>query len=234
MTNLIFHLFQLQKIDSGMDRLRKRHTEIGTILKNNAEKELIDKDLQTVKSNYTDHQSLYEKFEERIKTIKVKILHSEDSLYNGGIKNPKELQDIQSEIQSLKKQSSILEDEQLEEMLIMEKIEEEEKILLQKMADFETRYNEMKRILLDEDQDILFDLTKKEQEKTASTKQISPHLLEEYETLRKSKNGVAVTSIEENSCLSCGATLTPSECQNAKSPSRITYCPSCGRILYAD
>jgi len=233
-SNLIFHLFQLQKIDSGIDLLKKRRLEIASIIKNNAERVIIDGEIQKVKNRISEHQTQYDQLEEKIRTIKIRILHSEDSLYIGSIKNPKELQDIQSEIQSLKKQCSILEDEQLEEMVVMDELLESEKSLFQKLTDFDNRFNGIKDALLTEDQTILFELTNKEQEKIASTKQISIQLLEEYESLRKTRNGIAVSSIEENCCLSCGATLTPADCQNAKSPSKVTYCPSCGRILYAD
>lgn len=234
MSNLIFHLFQLQKIDSGIDALKKRRSEIASIIKNNTERVIIDGEIQKVKNKISEHQTQYDQLDEKIKAIKIKILHSEDSLYNGSIKNPKELQDIQSEIQSLKKQCSILEDEQLEEMVVMDELQEGENSLLKRLTDFDNRFNEIKDVLLTEDQTILLELTNKDQEKIASTKQISAQLLEEYESLRKTRNGVAVSSIEENCCLSCGATLTPAECQNAKSPSKVTYCPSCGRILYAD
>ncbi|MGZ9220523.1 MAG: C4-type zinc ribbon domain-containing protein [Anaerolineales bacterium] len=40
--------------------------------------------------------------------------------------------------------------------------------------------------------------------------------------------------MSDGSCAACGTTLTPSQQQIARSTSQLIYCPSCGRILYAD
>jgi len=55
-----------------------------------------------------------------------------------------------------------------------------------------------------------------------------------YESLRQKKKGVAISKVEDQTCSICGATLTPAECQVAKSQNKNIQCPSCGRLLYAD
>jgi len=71
-------------------------------------------------------------------------------------------------------------------------------------------------------------------ERQAIVQQILPESLALYETLRKSKKGVAVSGVEDQCCTICGSQLTPAEIQQAKSSLQIARCPSCGRILYAD
>jgi predicted nucleic acid-binding Zn-ribbon protein len=64
--------------------------------------------------------------------------------------------------------------------------------------------------------------------------QVGDDLLSLYDALRSKKKGIAVSKIEDQMCSVCGSTLTPAECQSAKSRIDIISCPTCGRILYAD
>jgi predicted nucleic acid-binding Zn-ribbon protein len=54
----------------------------------------------------------------------------------------------------------------------------------------------------------------------------------QYENLRVRKNGIAVTKLNDNSCEACGANLTASQRQSARSSTQFYICPNCGRILY--
>jgi predicted nucleic acid-binding Zn-ribbon protein len=53
-----------------------------------------------------------------------------------------------------------------------------------------------------------------------------------YEQLRQQRRGVAVARVNDGACAACGGNLTPGLQQSAKSPSQITRCPNCNRILY--
>ena len=72
-----------------------------------------------------------------------------------------------------------------------------------------------------------------ETERQAVVASISSDTLKLYERLRQQKRGLAVTTAKDASCDTCGATLTAAEWQLARSPGQMSYCPSCGRILYA-
>jgi hypothetical protein len=71
------------------------------------------------------------------------------------------------------------------------------------------------------------------EEREASVNPVDATLLEKYDELRRIKRGVAVTNINDNACSACGSTLTAALQQSAKSSQQLTYCPSCGRILFA-
>ena len=53
-----------------------------------------------------------------------------------------------------------------------------------------------------------------------------------YDSLRKQKRGVAITTVSDSACAACGTTLTPSQQQSARSTTQLFSCPTCGRILY--
>ena len=233
MTNSTFHLYQLQKIDSRIDLLNKRLGEISAIRNNNAERKNLESNLNSIKKSVSLLKKSYTDLEEKVNTKKMKIEQSEASLYGGTITNPKELQDLQKEIQSIRQTISSLEDDQLQKLIEIEAVEKQESEGLEELSILDEKLSRVYSSLSNEEKEINAELAKLENERNASLPQISNEFISIYSKLRNSKKGIAIASIEDNCCTACGSTLTPSECQNAKSPSVIVNCPSCGRILYA-
>ena len=56
--------------------------------------------------------------------------------------------------------------------------------------------------------------------------------LSEYEYLRPKKAGRAIVAVKSNVCQGCGMTLSNSRVQRARAGTELTYCSTCGRILY--
>lgn len=233
MSNSTFHLFQLQKIDQILSSIDNQisileskindHTAVSNAETNNVE----------ASKNLLSQRNESEDVEQKLLARRNKISQFESSLYAGKIQNSKELQDLQIEINSLKKSVTLFEDAQIEQW---EKIES--LVALQEIAEKEYKdiqenhllltetYKNEKSQLVNEKQRLLI-------EKSVAREQISESFLELYDKLYKIKKGVAVSVIAENCCGSCGTTLTPSDCQQAKNHSNIVLCSNCGRILYA-
>lgn len=232
--NTPFDLLQLQKIDSRLTALNQRLLEISFLLKNNPALNSAKNALEITANEVKSATDVLKLIESKILDKRNKLEQSESSLYGGKIKNPKELQDLQKEISSIKIVLSSLEDEQFNLMI---SAEEKESCHNEAIV----KYNEASI----ENERIINDLTKEangiNQEKNKLTverelllKQIPEDIFQKYENLRFRKGGVAVARVEDLTCTMCGAGLTPSERQSAKSPSSLFFCASCGRILYAD
>ena len=56
--------------------------------------------------------------------------------------------------------------------------------------------------------------------------------LQTYLSLRKSSGGIAVTLMISSSCSSCGANIPSAIAQEARSPVKLAFCPTCRRILH--
>ena len=63
-----------------------------------------------------------------------KIEQTENSLYGGAVSNPKELQDLQMEAESLKRHLQTLEDRLLEVLLEQEELQEQRQSMTQQLA----------------------------------------------------------------------------------------------------
>ena len=233
MADSTFHLYQLQKLDIGITNLIQQISVIKSKIKDRTYLQSVMMELNQATKLLGDEQMESDAIETKLSTKRIKLAQSESSLYSGKIQNPKELQDLQVEIASLKKAITILEDSQIErwekiEVLstirnekntVFEKVKLEDTLEIQKMeSDILQLVSEHQRLLL---------------EKKGVTSQISASFLATYEKLVVSKKGIAVSEIVDECCASCGTTLTPSDCQQAKNHAIIQLCSNCGRILYA-
>jgi predicted nucleic acid-binding Zn-ribbon protein len=231
--NISNQLYQLQKIDSQIDLTKRRLEQIDVEMENNVELLTAQSDTQKLKDNLGLQEKVLNMIEDEVTKRKIKIQENESSLYGGAINNPKELQDIQSEIIILNNQIHEIEEQQLQRMI---GVEETEKQITQNTViidQMETKFNTQKSLLTSEKDKLEISLHRIQQERSAISSQISPILLDQYENLRSAKQGVAIVTLQDNSCTVCGTTLTPSQHQMAKSPNKLFYCPTCQRIIYA-
>jgi predicted nucleic acid-binding Zn-ribbon protein len=225
-------LYRLQQIDSQLDIARSS-------LQNIESKLADDTLILSMKQNLSQAEQMHQtelKFlrdaENKSYDTHGKIELSEGSLYGGKIQNPKELQDLQNEIDSLKRLIITLEDRELEAMMAVE--ESEVKLAQAKaaMKDIEAKQIEQHASLNGERTKLLAQIERLEAERKATLPPISANDLALYEQLRKIRNGVAVVNISSRACTACGATLTAALIQSTQSTGQLVRCPTCGRILY--
>lgn len=228
-----FNLYQLQKIDTQLDRINTRLSEIERTLASDKDVKQADQNSKNKRTQLSSASKALQIIEESVQSKRIKIEQSESALYSGQVRNPKELQDLQAEITSLKKFLKDLEDQQLDAMIQFEEAEKQsqdsdqllikaQNLAMERNAALNSEYS----LLLKEKEKLLI-------EKEAATGQIVEGNLSIYNHLRVQKNGIVVATIDEDSCSVCGSIINPAERQAARSPSKICYCQFCGRILYA-
>ncbi len=225
-------LYQLQKTDTEIDRTTARLNEIARELAMDETVRNAAQAVEAAKRSQFKLQQNLRSIEQEVQTIRIKINTSEASLYGGKIRNPKELQDIQTEIAALKRHQSALEDNQLDAMLALEEADNGLKAAEQDLTAAQGARATQQAGLLGEQSQLQKKLDRLQTERSATTASILPENLEIYERLRKQKRGVAVVAIEDNACAGCGTSIRPAELQIARSPDRMAYCSTCGRILF--
>ena len=230
--NQTAHLFRVQKLDLELDHNHKRIQEIDKILESDKTIQMARSRLQAAKFDVQKaHQKLRE-IEETARSVQTKMEISENKLYGGKIKNPKELQDIQNEIAALKRHLSSVEDEQLDAMVDLENCNKALKKAETDLAKFQADFAQRSAGLLGEKGQLEKVNQRLSTERSATMGFLPDDSLQLYQTLRSQKNGRAMALIDDQSCGACGTTLRPAELQSART-SKITFCPTCGRILYA-
>jgi uncharacterized protein len=230
--NVPFKLFRLQQIDSQCDRANSRLEEIRALLEPNEHlRNAIEVESLTKETLLTAQKAL-KKAEETVQAQRIKIETDEAALYSGRIRLPKELKDLENEIASLKKFLAVLEDRQLDAMLTVDEATQVYSTASDELKKQKDIFDRSRKTLLDEQTHLYSEIDTLKTERTASASDIAPGDLALYEQLRKQRRGVAVAKVTNKACAACGTTLSASLLQAAFSPSQISRCETCGRILY--
>lgn len=231
--SLSFHLYQLQKLDSQVNQASNRIAEINHLLTQNETLLQAQSRLERAAEEQKDVRGKLREIEISAHNKRIKMEQSEAALYGGTVKNPKELQDLQTEIASLKRTISQVEDTQLELMVAAEACDQNYREAEAFLNGVKAEQASKIANLTGEMNLLRATLDRLEIERKALVSQINPALLENYIQLRAAKKGLAVVPVEEDCCTACGTTLTAAEIQAARSSTKLVNCPSCGRILYA-
>lgn len=230
--NIGFQLFQLQGIDTGLDIAQRRINDIDNLIKNDTKTIIAQDNLDKAKTKLTADNNEFNAISNDIQIKKSKISKSESSLYNGSVTNPKELQDLQMEISSIKKSIEKLEESLFEVMIHVDQSEKHLEIQKEILKNAKSKFATLVSLLNGEKNTLLEKIKGLNSKKITMIAQISEDNLNQYETLRNLKNGLAVTKLQENTCGACGSGLTASQRQEARSATNLFICPSCRRIIY--
>jgi uncharacterized protein len=227
-------LYRLQQVDRQIDHARLKLAGIRQTLENDTELQEALKQLECAQATHHHARHALKNAEDEVEAQKIKIEHAESSLYGGKVQNPKELQDLQKDIISLKKYLVALEERELETMIKTEEVEIDLQSAKTKLELIQARLGDEHKKLIADQSAFTIKLEQLAEEREAALAPIENNMLQIYENLRQQKRGVAVTEVSDKSCASCGATITASLQQNARSQKQLANCPSCGRILYAN
>lgn len=227
-------LYRLQQVDSQIDQIQARLKVIRETLENDLELQAATRQFTSADNDYADAQRALKQSEAEVEKQRIKIEQAEASLYGGRVHNPKELQDLQKDVASLKRYLETLEERELEAMLRVETSEKESQAAGSNLNHVQSKRSDQNRDLTQERELLHKNLERLNTERQAVVRDLAQQQLGVYDRLRQQRRGIAVTTISDAACAACGTTLTPSQQQNARSTSQLFNCPSCGRILYAN
>ncbi len=227
-------LYRLQQIDSRLSQVTPRLHSVQSSLANNAELDGAARQLTSAQTALNLAEKALKEAEYESTNQRIKLEQVESSLYSGRIKNPKELQDLEHEIVSLKRQLGILDDKQLKIMMeveeavaVRETAKKGSEIIQGKVI---TENAALRNELLTLQKDVENLIT----QRNAVLPAIDAASLNLYDSLRLKRSGLAVSQVIENSCDTCGSSLTPGYAQSVRTSSQLILCPMCGRILYSN
>jgi len=227
-------LYRLQQVDSQIDQIQSRQKWIQDTLQNDLNLRAATQACAAAESKFKEADRLLKQSEAEVEKQRNKIAQAEASLYGGSVRNPKELQDLQKDIISLKKYLETLEERELEAMLTAETAEKELQASQKALERTQAQVKEQNRDLNLENETLLKDLERLQTERHAVIRDLATPTVQMYDQLRKQRRGLAVAAVTDSACAACGTTLTPALQQNARSTAQIFNCPSCGRILFAN
>jgi len=223
-------LYQLQQLDSEIQEKTGRLREV---LQAQKETDVLLAARKRMKTAVSTHQSALS----AQKTLRgeMDILDSNKKragqrLYSGNVKNPKELADLQSKIDSLGRRRTVLEDEMLELMMAVDDAEEEQAAADAQLAQIEADWKDDQADLEKEKRTLALQLYKLGEERKTKTPLIEPPLLKKYDGIIARKGGLAVSRLRGDQCSGCRLNVSQ-QVMKRVNEGEIVECHSCGRIL---
>ncbi len=228
--NVAKQLYELQEVDLALEAqeltLRKVASQLGESQAVLSTRSKLASESQRREELGHTQQSL----EWEIDGISSKITKAEEELYSGRINNPKELANLQHELEILRAKRNELEDRTIE---VMEQVE-------MAIAGVETLENELKMLeaewqaqqgKLEADKVHLeAELASLRQKREVVAAQLDSGAVDFYGELKKQR-ATAVARVEQGVCRGCRISLSNAELQRARGGDLI-QCSSCGRILF--
>lgn len=224
-------LLHLQDIELAFVRGQKRLQEITAALADDAQVSAASAELQAAEAVVTPLRAKARNLELEIQSNTQKANASEDQLYSGKVKATKEMQDLQAEIESLRRRKVELEETLLETMVSLEESEATQASAEQNLARVRASRGDAMQALIDEQTTLQAQIAAlREQRKTAMTA-IPPDVMSRYNALRQPKNYQPVSVLRDESCTVCGVEQTMAIVRQVQLGQSLATCLNCGRIL---
>lgn len=227
-------LYRLQTIDLEVDERNCRLKEVKASLEGSEELYQVRQALQDGEKELRQQRTKLRDRELEMQSLTNKIVSVEDRLYGGRIKNPKELANLQGEIQYLRRRKGELEDQVLEAMIEVEESEVSVTEQRERLARLEGDWQETQVRLSAEQNELISRLSQLKAKRAKLQGTIEASDLALYEDLRRRRGGRAVALLEGELCQGCRVTLPTSKAQQARQGETLTLCGSCERILYVE
>jgi uncharacterized protein len=172
------------------------------------------------------------RLESDVETVRARE-DKDQRLLDSGSVSPKELTNLQHELESLKRRQSDLEDQELE---LMERLEEAEKALAVAQSGLEQARADRERAQQLRDDalaDIADGTTKHQSTRDEVAAGISAPLLTLYDRIRTQTGSTGAAMLKARQCQGCRIELYGNELSAVRNadPHEVVRCENCGRIL---
>lgn len=226
-------LWRLQETDSALDARRGTIDDARARLGESEEIEAARAAVAEKTIAYRAAEASQKDLELQADDVKSKIAPAETKLYSGAIKNPKELGDLQNDIDQHKRQLSALEDQDIEALSAVEAADAELRAAKAELEALEAAWREEQAELNERIERLSAEVEEYEVERGALASELEPGLLRTYDHVRRAHQGKGVARLDRNLCLGCRISLPVSTVNKARAGSALVQCPNCERILCA-
>ena len=223
-------LYQLQELDLEIESNERALEQVASQIGESREVARTQNQLESAQQHLEELKHKQHSAEWEIDDIATKLTAVEETLFSGRVKNPKELTNLQHEVEVLKAQRNRREDKALEIMDQVEQSEAKVATIRNQLETMKAEWEHQQQRLSQESERLKGILSDLEHKRQLLADEIEPQAFEFYQNLRKGK-GTAVAKVEQGVCRGCRISLPTTELQRARGGS-LVQCSSCGRILF--
>jgi len=224
-------LYELQKIDSSIDKIRIVRGELpleiedlnDTILGLDTRLEKFKLELSTIKEDIAENKNTVSLSNELIKKYEKQLKNIKNNREFNSLTKEIEFQNLEIELAEKKQKEN--QAKTLHKKDIINACQEQ---IDEKKSELDIKNNELDSIIkeTEKEESVLLKKLKK------AEKLIDERLLNGYQRIRnKVSNGLAVVSVERDACGGCFSQIPPQRQLDIKLHKKIIVCEHCGRIM---
>jgi len=221
---------QLQDVDARIAGIQRRLGEIEAQLAGTAELRDAQVAVDACEQVADEARKAQQDLEFQLNQVQVKRERDEASLYSGRITNSRELQDLQEEVQSLKRRIGTIEDELLEAMMAREEAVEAASAAAARRDEIQRQTETVQENLIAERTRLQADNQKLAEEREYLRGGIPAGIVDSYDYLSKRIRSRPVAVLKGDICGVCGMVVTPQVRQQV-GHGQEAYCNNCRRLL---
>jgi predicted nucleic acid-binding Zn-ribbon protein len=225
-------LWKLNQIDSGLVEIRQRAANLDVGKKLTAELEELKKQdaeiggkARKLAADLTDLELTQKGIDDKLKKI-------DKQLYGGSVVNPREVENLEKEVASLKRQRDVNDEKILGLWDVLPPAKEAAGKIESKIAEKQKQLAERKKAALIEKATLESEFERLTKLRPDAARGINPGLMKKYDGIRQRMGGVGMAeTTRKNACGGCG-TLLPERMVQSLKDEKVVTCESCHRILY--
>lgn len=165
--------------------------------------------------------------------LQEKARQTEDALYSGRVLAPRELDNLRREAELLQRRLAETEERLLELMQAVDDLQAAVACGAEELATFEARWASEQESDLALYQELRSRLQALQERRAALREEIEPRTLALYDSLRRSKGGMALAAMSGGVCQVCRVAAPSAKAQLVeRGDESVVLCNGCGRILY--
>jgi predicted nucleic acid-binding Zn-ribbon protein len=229
-------LLRVQERDTGLDRLRYRRSSLPERAAI-SERRALESDL-TARADATrrdrDATLLEEKrLDDEAQTLARRAKEVDGKLYSGTISSPRELLDMQADIDQLDRHRSVIEEQELEVMERRETLDTELTSLDTELAGVRAELATLETTLQAAEAELDAEIAVEEAARTEEASDVGADLLADFEHIRSQNHGAGVALLVGTTCQGCRLSIPAIEADRIRHDPEagIATCDNCGAIL---
>ena len=224
-------MYELQELDQALDGLQ---AQLKALDSRRGDHSALDSASTAVEERRTRIRELQLKQRAQdgeLASLQARWREIEGQLYGGSVTNPRDLDGLQREQETLRGRVAKAEEALLELMQSLEEVQASQAKAEAVAPGLEVGWQEEQERLAQQTERLRGDMRSLVVRRAALAETLAPQEVSLYARLRATRGGSAVAGVERAVCGGCRVSLPTHVIQRARLGRELVFCPSCGRIL---
>lgn len=225
------NLEHLQELDLKIDRLKKNKSSLPATLK------ALDDSLAKLKTTADTKKKAMDEVEKAKRQTQAALDLNRDRLARSttrldSVQNSQEFQAITKEIEQLKKQTTLLEEQAKKSTQEWEAMNQEVETLTGQMTKIQQERDAQAQVVSGQNTQFETEIKSLVGERAKYTNQVESRILTQYDRIRMARGGLGIVPAVGGRCKGCNMMVPPQLYNEVQKGTQVHICPSCNRILF--